>query len=299
MAPGDADFASAQGAASAAVEELLDALLPRPEGHEADLFRAMRHGTLEGGKRLRPLLVVASADLFAVARSRALRVAAAVELVHCYSLIHDDLPCMDDDDLRRGRPTVHKAFGEASAVLAGDALLTLAFEVLAAPQTHGDAEVRVELVRALAEAAGGRGMVGGQAIDLAAEKVALDLGSVTRLQQLKTGALIAFACTAGAILGKIGGPLRHALHAYAHDLGLAYQIADDLLDAEGSVAATGKRVGKDAAAGKATFVSLLGIEQARIQAGLLAAQAARHLEPFGERADLLRAIAGFIVTRAR
>ncbi len=299
MMPEGRDFASAQAEAALAVDELLQALLPEPAGHEADLFRAMRHGTLGGGKRLRPLLVLASADLFAVSPSRALRVGAAVEMVHCYSLIHDDLPCMDDDDLRRGRPTVHKAFDEATAVLAGDALLTLAFEVLAAPQTHGDAEVRLELVRGLAEAAGGRGMVGGQAIDLAAEHRPLDLGSVTRLQQLKTGALIAFACGAGAMLGKIGGPLRQALHAYAHDLGLAFQITDDLLDAEGSVAATGKRVGKDAAAGKATFVSLLGIEPARVQARILARQAARHLDPFGERAGLLREIADFVIARGQ
>ncbi len=291
------EFALAQAEAAAAVEELLTALLPEPEGHEARLFDAMRYAVLGGGKRFRPLLVLAAADLFSVARASALRAAAAVELVHCYSLVHDDLPCMDDDDLRRGRPTVHKAFDEATAVLAGDGLLTLAFQVLAAPPTHGDPEVRIELVRLLSEASGAHGMVGGQAIDLAAEHANLDLGNVTRLQQLKTGALIACACEAGAVLGKVSGPPRHALRAYAHDLGLTFQITDDLLDVEGSSAAAGKRVGKDAAAGKATFVSLLGREQARTQAVMLAQQAVRHLDMFGERANLLRNVADFVISR--
>ena len=290
-------FPQAQKDAAAAVEALLDALLPQPAGPEGRLFEAMRYAVLGAGKRLRPLLVLASAELFSVARLCAERVAAAVELVHCYSLIHDDLPCMDDDDLRRGRPTVHKAFDEATAVLAGDALLTFAFEVLAASHTHGDPEVRIELVRALAAAAGGHGMVGGQIIDLAAEHQHLDLGATTRLQLLKTGAMIGFACESGAILGKAPPAAKHALHAYAHDLGLAFQITDDLLDAEGSAAETGKRVGKDGAAGKATFVSLLGLEQARTQAAMLAAQAAEHLDLFGEKANLLREVAEFVITR--
>jgi farnesyl diphosphate synthase len=290
-------FAEAQQQASAAVEAMLDALLPKPTGAEARLFEAMRYAVLGGGKRLRPMLVMTSADLFSVSRRSAERAAAAVELVHCYSLVHDDLPCMDDDDLRRGRPTVHKAFDEATAVLAGDALLTLAFEVLAATPTHGDPEVRAELVRGLAQAAGGHGMVGGQTIDLAAEHQTLDLGAITRLQQLKTGAIIAFSCEAGAMLGKAAEPSRHALRAYAHDLGLAFQIVDDLLDVEGSASEVGKRVGKDAAAGKATFVSLLGLEQARTQADMLARQAIQHLDLFGEKADLLRQIAMFVVNR--
>ncbi len=222
----------------------------------------------------------------------------AIELVHAYSLVHDDLPAMDNSDLRRGRPTCHKAFDEATAILAGDGLLTLAFEVLAQPDTHGDAGVRAELVAALAQAAGGHGMVGGQMIDLIAEhRPDLDIGAITRLQRLKTGALIAFACESGAILGKMPMELRLVLRAYAHDLGLAFQIADDLLDVEGSAADTGKPVGQDAAAGKATFVSILGVERARAQAQLLVAQAVAHLDLFEERADLLREAARFVVER--
>ncbi|HYM31874.1 MAG TPA: farnesyl diphosphate synthase [Candidatus Cybelea sp.] len=292
-----ANFIEAQAEAAASVEALLEALLPRPAGAEARLFEAMRYAALGGGKRLRPLLVLAAADIFSVAHRSAERVAAAIELVHCYSLVHDDLPCMDDDDLRRGKPTVHKAFGEALAVLAGDALLTFAFEILAERSTHGDPEVRAELVRGLAMASGGHGMVGGQVIDLAAEHQVLDLGTITRLQQMKTGALITFACEAGAILGKAAEPSRNAIRKYAHDLGLAFQIVDDLLDVEGSVADAGKRVGKDSAAGKATLVSLLGVEHARTQAAMLARQAAMHLEPFGPRAELLRQIADFVITR--
>jgi farnesyl diphosphate synthase len=227
-----------------------------------------------------------------------LQVAAAIELVHAYSLVHDDLPAMDNSDLRRGRPTCHKAFDDATAVLAGDGLLTLAFEVLGHPDTHGDPAVRAELVVALAQAAGGHGMVGGQMIDLIAEhRRDLDIGTITRLQRLKTGALIAFACESGAILGKATVEARHALRGYAHDLGLAFQIADDLLDVEGSAAATGKPVGQDAAAGKATFVSILGLERARAQAELLVSQASAHLDLFAERADLLRQAARFVVDR--
>lgn len=282
---------------SAAVDQLLEVLLPEPFGPEGRLFEAMRYAAIGGGKRLRPLLVVASSDLFAVSRFCAERVAVAVELVHAYSLVHDDLPCMDDDDIRRGRPTVHRAFDEATAVLAGDALLTLAFEVLASPQTHGDAEVRSELVRALAHAAGGQGMTGGQMIDLLAAGQALDLGGVARLQQMKTGALIAFACEAGAILGKGAEPPRLALRAYARDIGLAFQIADDLLDVEGSEIETGKGVRKDAEAGKATLVTLLGVDQARMRARMLAQQAVAHLDLFAEKADVLRELAAFVVDR--
>ena len=279
-------------------DAVIDRLIAVPAGLEARVFEAMRYAALAPGKRLRPFLVLASAQLFAVARRSALQAAAAVELVHAYSLVHDDLPAMDNSDLRRGRPTCHKAFDDATAVLAGDALLTLAFEVLAHPDTHGDPTVRCEVVAALAQAAGAAGMVGGQMIDLIAEhRPDLDMGAITRLQRLKTGALIAFACEAGAILGKSPSEPRLALRGYAHDLGLAFQIADDLLDVQGSAGETGKPVGQDAAAGKATFVSILGVERAQAQARLLIAQAIRHLELFGEKADLLRQAARFVIDR--
>jgi farnesyl diphosphate synthase len=268
-----------------------------PDGLEARVFEAMRYSALAPGKRLRPFLVLAGAQLFGVAGRSALQVAAAVEMVHAYSLVHDDLPAMDNSDLRRGRPTCHKEFDEATAVLAGDGLLTFAFEVLTHPDTHGDPAVRCELVSALAQAAGPAGMVGGQMIDLIAENRTLDIGAITRLQRMKTGALIAFACEAGAILGKAAADARLALRGYAHDLGLAFQIADDLLDVEGSAEETGKPVGSDAVAGKATFVSILGVERARAQAGLLVRQAVAHLDLFEERAELLRHVARFVVDR--
>jgi len=276
----------------------LERLLAIPEGYEARVFEAMRYAALAPGKRLRPFLVLASAQLFSVARRSALQAGCAVEMVHAYSLVHDDLPAMDDSDLRRGRPTVHKAFDEATAVLAGDGLLTMAFEVLAQPDTHGDPAVRCDLVSALAVASGGNGMVGGQMFDLIAEnRPDLDIGAITRLQRMKTGALIAFSCEAGAILGKASGEARMALRGYAHDLGLAFQIADDLLDVEGSSTATGKPVGQDIAAGKTTFVSILGVDRARAQAELLVRQAVAHLDLFKERAELLRQAARFVVDR--
>jgi farnesyl diphosphate synthase len=269
-----------------------------PTGLEARVFEAMRYAALAPGKRLRPFLVLASAQLFGVVQRSALQVAAAIELVHSYSLVHDDLPAMDNSDLRRGRPTCHKAFDDATAVLAGDGLLTLAFEVLAQNDTHGDPAVRCELVSSLAQAAGSAGMVGGQMIDLIAEhRPDLDIGTITRLQRLKTGALIAFACEAGAILGKTSVELRTAMRGYAHDLGLAFQIADDLLDVEGSSGETGKPVGQDAAAGKATFVSILGVERARAQAEHLVRQAVAHLDSFEQRAELLRQAARFVIER--
>lgn len=279
------------------IEKTLDRLLPRVEGPESRLAEAMRHAALGGGKRFRPFLVAQSARLFGVNSESALRAAAAAECVHIYSLVHDDMPCMDDDDLRHGKPAVHKAFDEATAMLAGDALLTLAFEIIADPATHERARVRIELVRRLAAAAGARGMVGGQMIDLKSEGEPLDIGGITRLQLLKTGALIAFSCEAGAVLGRASVEAEHALHAYAHDMGLAYQIADDLLDAEGDPDLMGKRTGKDAAAGKATFVSILGTDRARAQARMLAEQAVQHLDLFDERADLLRQAAHFVITR--
>jgi farnesyl diphosphate synthase len=290
-------FDTALTNAQAEVEAALDGLLPRAEDPEARVSEAMRYAVFVGGKRFRPFLVCESAKLFGVHSSAALRVAAAVECVHTYSLVHDDLPCMDDDDLRRGQPTVHRKFDEATAVLAGDALLTFAFEILADIGTHELGEVRVELVRRLAEAAGARGMVGGQMIDLASEGKVVDIGAITRLQRLKTGALIAFSCEAGAVLGRASLDLHHALHAYAHDMGLAYQIADDLLDVEGDAGVVGKATGKDAEAGKATFVSILGVERARAQARMLSEQAIQHLDLFDEKADLLREAARFVINR--
>lgn len=292
-----ASFETAIARSQSAVETLLDGVLPRADGPEARVFEAMRYAALAGGKRFRPFLVCESARLFGVHSGSALRVAAAVECVHTYSLVHDDLPCMDDDDLRRGQPTVHRKFDEATAVLAGDALLTIAFEILADGGTHELGEVRIELVRRLAEAAGARGMVGGQMIDLASEGQALDMGAITRLQRLKTGALIAFSCEAGAVLGRAPEEHHHALHAYAHDMGLAYQIADDLLDVEGDAKIVGKATGKDAEAGKATFVSILGVERARDQARILSDQAIQHLDLFDEKADLLREAARFVINR--
>ena len=295
--PAGTPFAAALADAAQLTDAALERLIPAPPGLEARVFEAMRYAALGPGKRLRPFLVLASAHLFSVAQRSALQVAAAIELVHSYSLVHDDLPAMDDSDLRRGRPTCHKQFDEATAVLAGDGLLTLAFEVLAHADTHGDPAVRCELVQSLAQAAGASGMVGGQMIDLIAEHRPLDIGAITRLQRLKTGALIAFSCEAGAILGKAPLELRLALRGYAHELGLAFQIADDLLDVEGNAGETGKPVGQDATAGKATFVSILGVERARDQAELLVRQAVAHLDLFEERADLLRQAARFVVDR--
>lgn len=288
-----------QAMASAAVdvEATLRKVLASENEPERQLFDAMRYAALGGGKRLRPFLVLQGAELFSVSRESALRAAAAIELVHCYSLVHDDLPAMDDDDLRRGKPTVHKAFGEATAILAGDALLTLAFEVLSHPDTHSNPDVRCRLVAELARASGGHGMVAGQMIDLAAAGRDMDIGEITRLQRLKTGALIGFACEAGAILAHAAEPQHEALRGYAHDLGLAFQIADDLLDVEGTEEEVGKAVGKDVEQGKATFVSILGPERAREQANMLVEQAADHLAIFDEKADFLRKVARYIVER--
>ena len=291
--------------ALAEVAALTDALFDRwlavPAEPRARLYEAMRHAAIGGGKRLRPLLVVATADLFDVDRERSARVAAAIEAIHAYSLIHDDLPCMDDDDLRRGKPTVHRAFDEATAVLAGDALHALAFEVLADEATHADPRVRVELVRLVALASGPDGMAGGQMMDLAAEsaEAPFDLPTVTRLQQLKTGALIGASVEAGAVLGHAGDAARTRLKGYARDLGLAFQIADDLLDAEGDEALAGKSLGKDAGAGKATFLTHMGADGARAQARLLAGQAVDHLGSWGAEADVLRAVARFVTERDR
>jgi len=282
---------------AAEIDELFDQVLTVPEDPRAVLYEAMRHATIGGGKRLRPLLVFASANLFNVGRTSALRTGLAIEALHVYSLVHDDMPCMDDDDLRRGKPTVHKQWNDAIAVLAGDALHALAFEIVADPETHTDPFVRAELALELAKASGPSGMAGGQMMDLVAEETTFDLPTTTRLQQLKTGALIGFCLEAGAILGRVPPEGRRGLRAYARDIGLAFQIADDLLDVEGDADVVGKATGKDADAGKATFVSLLGIERARTQATMLVDQAIAHLAAFGAEADLLRAIARYVVER--
>ena len=282
---------------AANIDRAFEMLLPVPPDSRAQLYEAMRYAAIGGGKRLRPLLVIAGCQLFKVDGERALRAGLAVECIHVYSLIHDDLPSMDDDDLLRGKPTVHRAFDESTAILAGDSLHALAFEVLADDATHEDPFVRAELIAELARASGPAGMAGGQMMDLAAKEGGLDLGAVTRLQQLKTGALIGWCLEAAAIMGRVPAEGRTGLRGYARDLGLAFQIADDLLDVEGEEARTGKRVGKDIHAGKETFVSLLGVDRARQQADMLVGQAIEHLHGHGEEADLLRDIARFAVAR--
>ncbi|MEO3429076.1 polyprenyl synthetase family protein [Pelagibius sp. CAU 1746] len=280
-----------------AVTGLLDRLLPPAAGPRGTVVEAMRYAALGGGKRLRPFLVCETARLFDVPGEQALRAGAALEMVHCYSLIHDDLPAMDDSDLRHGKPTAHLAFDEAIAILAGDGLLTEAFTVLSDPRTHEKAEVRCDLVARLAAAAGAAGMVGGQMIDISPQRGSLDLAGISELQSLKTGALIRFACEAGAILGEAGAGERQALVAYAEDLGLAFQIADDLLDEESTPEALGKPTGQDADLGKATFVGQLGVEKAREKARELVHSACARLDLFGQKSDLLRQAADFVVSR--
>ena len=277
------------------IDSLFDALLPAAA--TGVLAQAMRHGAIGGGKRLRPLLLTATAAMYGVDRTQALRAATAIEAIHAYSLVHDDLPCMDDDDLRHGKPTVHKVFGEGIAVLVGDALQAFAFEVIADTSTSGDPFVRAELVEVLARAAGAGGMVGGQALDIAAQGGALGMREITRLQQLKTGALLAAAVEMGAVMGKVAPEGRSHLRGYARDIGLAFQISDDLLDHQGDEAKAGKALRKDAAAGKATFVGLMGAERAREQAQMLVDQAIGHLHAHGSEAEVLRAIARYIVER--
>jgi farnesyl diphosphate synthase len=291
------------------IEDLLDRLLAATTvdgeiSRPARLVEAMRYASLNGGKRFRPFLVVECAALFDVPRQRALMAGAALECVHCYSLVHDDLPAMDDDALRRGRPTAHKAFDEATAILAGDGLLTFAFDILSRPQTHPDAAVRAELVGALARAAGLGGMVGGQMLDLAAEgrfagggPQQLGEQAVRTLQAMKTGALLRFACEAGGILGSATPPQRASLVRYGLAVGQAFQIADDLLDLEGDPALVGKQTGKDAQAGKATIVGILGRTGAKARLGELIAEAAQALAPFGAAAAILNEGARFVADR--
>ncbi|MEM7170205.1 MAG: polyprenyl synthetase family protein [Pseudomonadota bacterium] len=280
-----------------AVTEALDRLLPTVSGPRGLVLEAMRYSALSGGKRLRPFLVLESAALFDVPAEQAMRAACAVEMIHCYSLIHDDLPAMDDSDLRRGRATVHKVFDDATAILAGDGLLTEAFTVLTHPDCHPDPAVRSELVASLAAAAGTAGMVGGQMIDMSPDREGFDLEGISELQRLKTGALIGFSCTAGAILGRASAEAHERLAAYASAIGLAFQIADDLLDELSTPEELGKPTGQDAADHKATFVGLLGIEGAQQKAQELVREATLHLDIFAEKADLLRKTAAFVVDR--
>ncbi len=293
----DPDLQHEMAAVSDGVNKTISRLLPETDTVENHLFEAMRHGTLNGGKRLRPFLVIHSASLFNVDPARSRRVAAALEFIHCYSLIHDDLPAMDDASLRRGKPTVHKLYNEATAILAGDALLTLAFEILSEPETHEDPRVRCELIKSLAQSSGAHGMVGGQMLDLIAEEKEFDLGTISRMQRLKTGKLMAFACEAGAILGKSDAPHRKALCNYAFDLGLAFQVTDDILDVEADPQDTGKDTRKDEQAGKATFVSAMGKEQARERAEMLIEQAISHLRIFNGRAKMLEKLANYVLAR--
>ncbi len=277
----------------------LDQLIPPAQGPEADLMRAMRHAALANGKRMRPFYVIETGAMFDAEEKALLRTAAALECVHTYSLVHDDLPCMDDDDLRRGQPTVHKAFDEATAVLAGDALLTLAFKIIASDETHSDPAVRVKLIERLADASGARGMVGGQMIDMLESQSPRDLNTITRMQRLKTGALISYSVEAAAILGKASDSARHSLAGFAQDLGLAYQIADDLLDATGDQEVVGKTLRSDLVAGKANFVTILGVDGARERVRLLAAQAKQHLAFFGEQANILLQSVDYVLDRTR
>ena len=280
-----------------AVEGVLKSFLKEVDSVEGRLIDAMRYSVLGGGKRVRPFLVTSTADLFNVDKVASLRAAAAVEMVHCYSLVHDDLPAMDNDDIRRGKPTCHIQFDYATAILAGDALLTKAFEILSDPKTHNDAKIRSALCFELAKAAGERGMVGGQMFDLMAADYALNLSDTKRLQQMKTGALISASCAIGGILGEWAPKSQESLQLYSKNIGLAFQITDDLLDVEGLQEKVGKKIGKDNISGKVTYVSLLGVKKARKKVKILCDEAIESLELFGKKGDYLKKFACFIVNR--
>lgn len=292
-----AGLAAALDHAAKTVEQTLELVLPKPHGLHCRIHEAMRYATFAGGKRLRPFLVLESARLFDVDEAMASRAAAAIEVLHTYSLVHDDLPCMDDDDLRRGRPTTHKAFDEATAVLAGDGLLTIAFEILSHAETHPNAEVRCKLIARLAEAAGANGMIGGQMVDMVAATRAFGAEEIMLLQRLKTGQLFEFSCEAGPILASAGQAEQTRMRQYAHDMGLVFQITDDLLDVTSTAEKAGKAVGKDKDHGKATLVSIYGIDGARAKAREISDRAIAALEPFGEKAVALRELLPFLLTR--
>jgi len=296
-APARPDVSAALSRDAAAVEAVLERVLPEPHGRHARVLEAMRYATFAGGKRLRPYLTLAGARLFDVPAARALRAAAAIEVLHTYSLVHDDLPCMDDDDLRRGRPTTHRKFDEATAVLAGDGLLTIAFEILADPATHPSGEVRARLVSRLAKAAGGEGMIGGQMMDMLSAQHDYDQAEIILLQRMKTGALFEFSAEAGAILAEAGDEHQTRLRSFARDFGLAFQIADDLIDLTGAAETAGKAVGKDQAQGKQTLISIWGIDGARTESQRLADSAAEVLSPYGPAAVELRALPYYLLDR--
>ncbi|GCD68662.1 geranylgeranyl pyrophosphate synthase [Acetobacter pasteurianus NBRC 3280] len=285
------------GARARVIEHTIDTLLPLTTGGDARLIEAMRYATLGGGKRLRGYLAIVTASLFGVPESQSARVAASVEMLHAYSLVHDDLPAMDDDDMRRGQPSTHRKFDEATAILAGDALQTKSFEILATSQTHTDANVRIDLISAFAEASGAAGMVGGQMIDMEGEGRALPLEEVRHLHALKTGCLIRYSAESGAILGQASPDLRRRLRSYGANIGAAFQIADDVLDATATAEELGKTAGKDEASGKSTFVALLGIEGAKAEALRVTEEAIADLEPFGAQADRLRDLAYYVIER--
>lgn len=291
------DFQSELEMVARQVDAFLSDVLPQPVGPESKLLEAMRYAALGGGKRLRPFMVMQSGHIFGMDEQLMLRIATAVECVHTYSLVHDDLPSMDNDDMRHGKSSTHKEFDEATAILTGDALLTFAFEILSDASAHPDPFVRCDLISRLAASIGFHGMVGGQMIDMIAEESELEITAITRMQRMKTGNLIAYSCESGAVAARASHAAIHALNAYAHDLGMAFQITDDILDIEGEAGKLGKSTGKDENAGKATFVSILGMERAKAQARLLASQAMAHLDLFDEKADLLREVANFAVER--
>jgi len=297
IAPLSDDFPTRLASIAQEMEATLGAVLPKPEGHQSVIMDAMRYAALGGGKRLRPFLMIETARMLGYADKGVHIAAAALECLHVYSLVHDDLPCMDDDDLRRGKPTVHKAYDEALAVLAGDGLLTHSFELLTRDDVHADANIRLALISGLAKAGGTHGMIGGQVIDISVSESDRDETLITQLQDLKTGALIEYAVTAGATLAGATTEQHKALQNYARDMGLAFQIKDDILDVEGDAEVVGKAVGKDENLGKATFVSILGLEGAREKAAALGIRAKSHLDPFGKTAQTLCDTVDFVLER--